>query len=308
MDPVVWRTGERFPFPQEMLADLAVKLLDLSGSSAPPLRLFLSGETLSRLLSPSGLPLPALRIALLPAARSAVSDLGGAAALTVLREPSRLLFDLLVPGRSPVFLSSPLLLPGQDTLLLAPAAPRSATAGNPSDAGLTGPAPSVFRNEPETGGRGESRIVPDLPAPRSGNAAPPVSVFPAWIPGRTLECSVRWVDLPPPEERSHPGKDATHSPSGPGRMPGRFSFSLDIPWTPGPGEAGAGCAAMVRLAGVYDTEGAMTLSSRDAPDSFRRHFEALVPALASNLAAYPGIRLGTFFGNSRRKDGEGGRE
>ena len=90
-------------------------------------------------------------------------------------------------------------------------------------------------------------------------------------------------------------------------MPGRFSFSLDIPWTPGPGETGAGCDLTVRLAGVYDTEGTLTLSSRDAPDSFLRHFEALVPALASNLAAYPGVRLGTSFGRARRKDGEGER-
>jgi hypothetical protein len=131
----------------------------------------------------------------------------------------------------------------------------------------------------------------------------PVFAYPSWVPGKTVEFSVRWIE--DNEEEEHSGKKEKFA-DGRKEVAGRLSFSLDIPWheepavssgqRPGRPTPPGSRKRTIRLVGLYDRSGSsITLISRNVPDSFRARWEELAESLSKSLAIYPGVSLSMSF-------------
>jgi hypothetical protein len=115
-----------------------------------------------------------------------------------------------------------------------------------------------------------------------------VVVWPAFVPGQTVEFSVRWVSPDEMEEKS----------ASSGETRGReIVFTLDIPW-----EEPGGGGKSVRLMGRFHPQGSIELSSSTLPDSFRRHLLSRREILEESLRIFPGVSLGLHLG---RQNGGG---
>ena len=107
----------------------------------------------------------------------------------------------------------------------------------------------------------------------------PVMAWPAFIPGQTIEFSVRWVSA---EEAEGESKALGQG----GR--GDIVFTLDIPWAD---PEGSGQSKSVRLMGRYQREGTLALSASALPESFRHHLLARRGILEESLRTFPGVAL-----------------
>jgi hypothetical protein len=107
----------------------------------------------------------------------------------------------------------------------------------------------------------------------------PVMAWPAFIPGQTIEFSVRWVS---PEE----AEGESTAPGQVGR--GDIVFTLDIPWAD---PEGSGQSKSVRLMGRYQMAGSVELSASALPESFRHHLLARRGILEESLRTFPGVAL-----------------
>lgn len=137
--------------------------------------------------------------------------------------------------------------------------------GSPWQSGSLPSLPEEGRSEESVNERGALRSHGSL-------GAGPVVAWPAYLPGRTIEFSVRW-----------------YVPEGEGGEEGRaISFTLDIPWE---GPDGNSPKESIRLMGQFLQKGEMTLSGRALPQSFCDHVEARGPLLKQSLRVYPGIDL-----------------
>jgi hypothetical protein len=216
--------------------------------------------------------------------RLAISDEGDLSLLIAKRENVLIWTFTGRSGMARTF-SSPLVDREQIPILLKNAYPADGGQGPWMSVPLNGPSgqekdPGIIRG-------------PQGPPPSDLRSGGPVVAFPSWVPGKTVEFSVRWSDGRP-EENELPEHEK-NGRSGAGS--GKISFSLDIPW-PSPVEersrhgADSGPATrMIRLLGLFDRAGTMTLTARNAPESFRAHLESLYDSLSRSLLTYPGISL-----------------
>jgi len=153
-----------------------------------------------------------------------------------------------------------------------------------------GTAPTTPLSPPlEKEGRWQSGSLPSLPEELRGEesvnergalrshgtlGAGPVVAWPAYLPGRTIEFSVRWY-VPEGE-------------GGEGKKSAAISFTLDIPWE---GPDGKSPKESIRLMGQFLPKGGISLTGRSLPQSFCDHVFARQSLLEESLRVYPGTSL-----------------
>lgn len=152
-----------------------------------------------------------------------------------------------------------------------------------------GETPTTAVSRPPVEGGSRSSLVP---------AGGLVVAYPSWVPGKTVECSIRWFQERPddrgPKDRKSGGEAVNFE---------KISFSLDIPWDDRPkgmsrDGGGEGETHMVRILGLFDQRGSITLTARHAPDSFRNQLESLQAILEKSLSVYPGVSLSLVFSSA----------
>ena len=177
--------------------------------------------------------------------------------------------------------------------LETPSSPSSPSPSTPGGIPPSRPEPwflgkvDTMAGEPEEGARvfgaGSLRLGGGAGGARG---AGPVVVWPAFVPGQTVEFSVRWVAPDDLEEKALP------SPQTTGR---EIVFTLDIPWVE-PGGEGGEAGKSVRLMGRFHPKGSIEISSSTIPDSFRRHLLSRREILEESLRIFPGVTLGLHLG------------
>ncbi|MCL4485604.1 MAG: hypothetical protein M1537_04590 [Nitrospirae bacterium] len=290
MEPV----GQKSSFPEGVPSQNALsygfllRLVDLSRAlrPGPPLSLTLPATLLIRSLDSSS-PLPVRFDLKTPEGKKALDALLSPlspersptlVSLEVTREGDHLLWRFRGSGReallsSPLLLVRPSLVPLEDVQRTQRA---DASLSERTDPFLPSPglviAPAMSPDEP-IAMRGGALA---LSSPGALSSMGPVSVWPSFFPGRTIELSVRWN---PEEEGEGPA---------PGRPRGNVVFSLDIPW--GKKAGGSPAPDKVRLAGSYGPDG-LTLRGRNLPEDFIEHFRRRQTILSESLRVFPGVEI-----------------
>ncbi|MGC8529344.1 MAG: hypothetical protein ACP5OP_04000 [Leptospirillia bacterium] len=314
MDPVGQSRPTSLPDPGARPIEFLLRLLDLSrgpSSKAPVLASF-SPAILERALTSEGagplrfLPLSPLLARSLERVLSSPDFSKGAPRIHVSVTRHNDSLEWLFTGKesSAQFRSDLLRSRTEGVALLALETPSAPAPLPPSTGG--GEAPG--RSEPWFSGRledlpqesaegegafkaGSLRLTGGAGGPRG---AGPVVVWPAFVPGQTVEFSVRWV-------ASDEGKETSVLSEAPeGR---EIVFTLDIPWDEAR-EKGGNARKNVRLMGRFHPKGSIELSSSGMPDSFRRHLLSRKGILEESLRIFPGVTLGLHLG--RQNDGGGG--
>jgi hypothetical protein len=304
MDPIDLAISARTaPFPDKKFFETFLpRLLGLSGSGrAGDLLTFSVTPDLLRLtlsLAPSS-PAPAEIEwqAFLDELTLAPSSGKKELSLVVRKEPQFLLWTFKgASGWSKTF-TSRLVDAGKNSLFL-----KSTEVVSGASGGLT----VSFSLVPEALRQGATPKGPLSRLPVEGGsrsafvpAEGPVVAYPSWVPGKTVECAIRWCKERPEDrglKERKSGEDAERIE--------KISFSLDIPWDDRPkgmssreGD-GEDVPRMVRILGLFDRNGSIALTARHAPDSFRDHLESLQAILEKSLALYPGVSLSLVFSSA----------
>ena len=308
MDPVGQSRPTSLPDPGSRPIEFLLRLLDLSrgASSGASVLASFSPAILERALTSEGAgPLRFLPLSP-PLTRSLERVLsspdpskgGGRIHVSVTRQDDSL--EWIFTGKESIaqFRSDLLRSRTEGVALLALETPSSPPSVLPSEAGSNPSLPSEpwfsgslegMPQEPAEGervfGTGSLRVSGGAGGARG---AGPVVVWPAFVPGQTVEFSVRWVSPDEMEEKS----------ASSGETRGReIVFTLDIPW-----EEPGGGGKSVRLMGRFHPQGSIELSSSTLPDSFRRHLLSRREILEESLRIFPGVSLGLHLG---RQNGGG---
>lgn len=312
MDPVGQSRPTSLPDPGSRPIEFLLRLLDLSrgaASKASVLASF-SPAILERALTPGGagplrfLPLPP------PLARSLERVLsspdpskgGPRIHVSVTRHDDSLEWTFTGKESIAQFRSDLLRSRTEGVALLAWEMPPSPSLFSPSAPGgdpISRPGPwfsgglESMAEEPAEGAR-----VFGTGSLRGGGGAGgargagPVVVWPAFVPGQTVEFAVRWAAPDDLEEKA----------ISPAQTTGReIVFTLDIPWAE-PGGEGGEAVKSVRLMGRFHPKGSIEISSSSIPDSFRRHLLSRREILEESLRIFPGLTLGLHLG--RQNGGE----
>ncbi len=288
MEPVGQKPpfGERIPSQNALPEEFLLRLVDLSRAPlpGPKLSLVLPSDLLARLFGPASSPVRfELRSPEVRKALEALLDKSMAGSpqpmlsLGVAREGNRLAWSFRGKGGE-ILLTSPLLevRPGVIPLEGVRTPPAQPPVLEPPLPLLLSPGPIIspaLSREDSVTMRGGALALPASAPLASGG---PVAVWPALIPGRTPELSVRWM----PEEE---GKGTTQ-----GRSTGNVVFSLDIPWKRWP--EGQPSHENVCLTGFLGPDG-LTLMGRNLPGDFLEHFGQRQAILSESLRIFPGVEL-----------------